>query len=532
MIRLTDLALPFDHADQDLIDLILRRLMVQRDQLISFNVVRKSIDARHKSSILAVYTIDAEVQDEPAILAALSADPHIAPAPCTDYQLPAVADLHNRRSPVIAGSGPCGLFAALILAQLGCKPILIERGKQIASRVKDVHDFWRQGILDPESNVLFGEGGAGTFSDGKLTTRIKDKHNRCGKVLRELVEAGAPTNILSDAKPHIGTDNLVGVIKNIRTTIISLGGQVRFETKLTDIETADGKIAAAVVNDSETIPTDTLVVALGHSARDTFAMLHSRGITMTAKPFSLGVRIEHPQSAIDSARYGRFADHPLLPPADYQLTCHCPNNRSAYTFCMCPGGAVIASASEAGTVVTNGMSRYLRNLPNANSALLVGVGPDDFDSAHPLAGIDFQRKWEQKAFALGGGDYYAPVQLVGDFCSDRCSRSLGDVRPSYTPGTTLCDLAGCLPDFVVETLRLAIPQMDTKLKGFASHDAVMTALESRSSSPVRILRDDTFQSAAVRGLYPAGEGAGYAGGIISAAVDGIKIAEAITSNRR
>ncbi len=528
MIRIRDITLPFDHKEEALASRILERLDIAGHQLLDFTIVRKAIDARRKNRIVAVYTVDVGVKNEPELLSMFSQDIRISAGPCMNYRLPTVGNVHSR-SPVVVGSGPCGLFVALMLAQLGFKSVLIERGKEVGSRVKDVRNFWRKGQLDPESNVQFGEGGAGTFSDGKLTTRIKDKYNRSRKVLEEFVRAGAPEEILYQAMPHIGTDNLVKIVKNLRNTIISSGGQVRFGTKLTGIEIKDGKVAGAIVNDSETIETETIVLALGHSARDTFEMLHRLGIPMEAKPFSIGVRIEHPQSLIDKAQHGKFASHRLLGPAEYKLVHHCGNGRSAYTFCMCPGGEVIASSSESGGIVTNGMSRYSRNHLNANSALLVGVTPQDFGSTSPLAGIEFQRKWERKAFETGGNNYFAPVQLVGDFFSGRPSNSLGEVCPSYTPGITPCDLAQCLPGFVVETLRLAIPQMDKKLRGFAKNDAVMTAIESRSSSSIRIVRDETFQSPAIKGLYPAGEGAGYAGGIISTAVDGIKIAEAISS---
>lgn len=527
MIRIRDIRLPFDHPEERLAGRVLERLGISECELVGFTVAHKSVDARRKNRILAVYTVDAELKDEAAVLCRFPEDIRISQTPSLEYQMPKVGSVSGR-NPVVVGSGPCGLFATLVLAQLGLRPLLIERGKEVGSRVKDVYRFWREGQLDPDSNVQFGEGGAGTFSDGKLTTQIKDKYNRSRKVLDEFVRAGAPEEILYQARPHIGTDNLVQIVKHLRHTILSLGGQVRFETKLTDIHIKDSAVAGVVLNGSEIFETDTVVLAVGHSARDTFEMLAQLGIPIEAKPFSIGVRIEHPQSLINTAQYGRFASHPRLEPADYKLVNHCENGRSAYTFCMCPGGEVIASSSEPGGVVTNGMSSYSRNRPNANSALLVGIGPQDFGGPGPLAGIEFQRKWEQKAFETGGGNYFAPVQLVGDFLAGRPSRSPGRVAPSYTPGTTLCNLAECLPEFVVETLRAAVVQMDKKLNGFAMHEAVMTAVESRSSSPVRIVRDEGFQSPAAEGLYPAGEGAGYAGGIISSAIDGIKIAEAIS----
>jgi uncharacterized FAD-dependent dehydrogenase len=420
MIRLRDVTLPFDHKPDALVARILKRLKISGQELHDFRIIRKSIDARRKNNIVAVYTIDVQVKNEPELLSRFSQDIRISLAPDMSYRMPAVGNMRGLR-PVVVGSGPCGLFAALILAQLGLKPLLIERGKDVKSRIRDVQNFWRNGQLDPESNVQFGEGGAGTFSDGKLTTQIKDKHNRSRKVLEEFVKAGAPEEILYQAKPHIGTDNLVKVVKNLRGEIISLGGQVRFGTKLTGIDIRGGKVAGVIVNDSENIGTDTIVLALGHSARDTFEMLHRLDIPIEAKPFSIGVRIEHPQEVIDKAQYGRPASGPVLGPADYKLVHHCGNGRSAYTFCMCPGGAVIACSSEAGSVVTNGMSFYSRNRPNANSALLVGVGPRDFASEDPLAGITFQRQWERKAFEAGGNNYFAPVQLVGDFLAGRPS---------------------------------------------------------------------------------------------------------------
>jgi uncharacterized FAD-dependent dehydrogenase len=529
MIRITDISLPFNHSPDALADKIFEHLKISKQQLIKFTVVRKSIDARHKSQIAAIYTVNVELENDSLNSPALPAKASIISAEDLKYKMPDASKITGT-SPIIVGSGPSGLFAALILAQLGLKPILIERGRDVASRIRDVHNFWNAGKLNTESNVQFGEGGAGTFSDGKLTTQIKDKFNRCTKVLEEFVKAGAPEEILYNSKPHIGTDNLVRIIKNIRSEIISLGGEVRFQTKLTGIKIISSKIAGAVINDSETIETNSIILALGHSARDTFDMLNQLNIPMQPKAFSIGVRIEHPQQLIDKSQFGRFAGHPALGAADYKLVHHCPNGRSAYTFCMCPGGEVIASSSEPGQIVTNGMSHYSRNHPNANSAILVGITPTDFKNEHPLAGMEFQRKWESMAFKAGGENYFAPIQLVGDFLAGKASKSIGQVRPTYTPGVTPTDISRCLPDFVADTIRFAIPEMDKKLKGFAMNDAVMTAVESRSSSPVRIIRDETFQCPAVKGLYPAGEGAGYAGGIISAAVDGIKVAEAVVLN--
>ncbi len=529
MIRLREIALPFDHKPEELAEAVARKLDLPLAELGEMRIVRKSIDARKKNHILAVYIVDIETADQAGVLARLIDNPHIGPAPQMDYNFPAYTTA-DKKSPIVVGSGPCGLFAALLLAQAGAKPILIERGKQVKSRIQDVNTFWQRGVLDPASNVAFGEGGAGTFSDGKLTTQIKDKHGRVQKILSELVSAGAPEEILYESRPHIGTDYLVKVVKNIREKIIALGGQVRFETQLTGLIIRNGQLAGAVVNNGETLETGTLILALGHSARDTFEMLHTHGVAMEPKALSIGVRIEHLQSLIDKSQYGRFAGHPQLGAADYKLVHHGRTGRSAYTFCMCPGGEVIAASSEPGGIVTNGMSRYARKQPNANSALLVGITPEDFGSSAPLAGIAFQRTWEQRAFVVGGSNYFAPAQRVGDFLADKTSVSLGAVAASYTPGVTLCNLADCLPGFVVETLREAIAALDNQLHGFAMPDAVMTAVESRSSSPLRILRDESFQSISIRGLFPAGEGAGYAGGIISAAVDGIKAAEAVCAS--
>jgi uncharacterized FAD-dependent dehydrogenase len=528
MIRVQELTLSFDHTPQDLRKAVSKRLRLSKQDVLDMKLVRKSIDARQRNRIVAVYTLDVTVRHETEVLATHSKNPKLTSAPDAQYIMPKPGS-RPELSPVIVGSGPCGLFATLILAQLGFKPLLIERGKDVRARIRDVNRFWRHGELALNSNVQFGEGGAGTFSDGKLVTQIKDKHHRSRKVLEEFVKAGAPEDILYQAKPHIGSDRLVHVVKRLRDTILTLGGEVRFETQLTDLTIADSHVTGLTVNQADHIDARVVVLALGHSARDTFERLYHLGVPIQAKPFSMGVRIEHPQSLIDQAQYGRYAGHAALGAADYRLVHHVDQERSAYTFCMCPGGQVIGAASEPGRLVTNGMSHHARNLLNANSALLVGIRPDDFGSSDPLAGMAFQRDWEAKAFSLGGGRFQAPVQCVGDFLAQRPSRQLGQVVPSYEPGTTCCDLRGCLPDFVARTLYQALPELNKKLKGFAMHDAVMTALESRSSSPIRILRDEAFQSPRVRGLFPAGEGAGYAGGIISAAIDGIKVAEAIAA---
>ncbi len=430
------------------------------------------------------------------------------------------------KRPVIVGTGPSGIFGGLILARMGYRPILLERGECVEKRVKDIELFWESGKLNLESNVQFGEGGAGTFSDGKLNTLTKDPRGR--KVLEEFVLHGAPREILYVNKPHIGTDILRRVVINMRKTIISLGGDVRFNSKLTDLIIEKGRLKSIIINDEEEINTDLLLMCLGHSARDTFDMLYKRGVEIQQKAFSIGVRIEHLQDMIDSVQYGKFAGNKNLGAADYKLAGHFENKRSAYTFCMCPGGEVVAASSEENRIVTNGMSYYKRNKENANSALLVGVNPEDFESNHPLAGVEFQRKWEGLAFKSGGGNYIAPVQLVGDFLAGIPSTSFGTVKPSYTPGVKLTDLRECLPDYVTETIKMALIEFNKKLGGFSSSDAIMTGVETRSSSPIRINRDERYESN-IKGIYPVGEGAGYAGGIVSAAVDGIRVAEQIAS---
>jgi hypothetical protein len=429
----------------------------------------------------------------------------------------------------VIGTGPCGLFAGLILAQMGFRPIILERGKEVRERTKDTWGLWRKHELNPESNVQFGEGGAGTFSDGKLYSQVKDPKHYSRKVLHEFIKAGAPPEIEYVSKPHIGTFRLVGMVEVMRANIIALGGEVRFQSRVTDIEIDHGQVQGVTLASGERIATQHVVLAIGHSARDTFEMLHQRGVYLEAKPFSIGFRIEHPQSLIDRARFGRNAGNPLLGAADYKLVHHASNGRSVYSFCMCPGGTVVAATSEEGRVVTNGMSQYSRNERNANSGIVVGITPEDYPG-DPLAGIEFQRKWESRAFELGGGNYNAPGQLVGDFIAQRPSSKLGAVLPSYTPGVTLGDLATALPDYVIDAVREALPAFEKTIKGFAMHDAVLTGVETRTSSPVRIKRDESYQSLNTKGLYPAGEGAGYAGGIMSAAIDGIEVAEAVALN--
>ena len=528
MLRLTELRLPLDHDEADLRAAIIQRLGIQANTLINFTIFRRGIDARKSHVIVFTYTLDIEVANEAGITARLKNDPHLKPAPDTTYHFVAHSPQKGLPTrPVIIGMGPSGLFAGLILAQSGFKPLILERGKAVRERTKDTFDLWRKGILDPESNVQFGEGGAGTFSDGKLHTQIKDPKHYGRKVLEEFVKAGAPPEILYVSKPHIGTYRLVGMVEKMRAAIQALGGEIHFQSRVDDIEIRDRQVRGIVLASGEHIATSHLVVAIGHSARDTFEMLHRRGISMEAKPFSIGFRIEHPQSLINQSRHGKNADNPLLGAADYKLVHHAGNGRSVYSFCMCPGGTVVAATSEPGRVVTNGMSQYSRKERNANSGIVVGVAPADYPGG-PLAGMEFQRFWESRAFELGGGNYQAPGQLVGDFLAGRPSTALGSVQPSYTPGVLLGDLSTALPDYAITAIREALSAFAKKIKGFDLADAVLTAVESRTSSPVRINRnDDDLQSVNTRGLYPTGEGAGYAGGILSSAVDGIKVAEAV-----
>jgi uncharacterized FAD-dependent dehydrogenase len=535
VLRITELKLPLDHTDDDLKAAILKRLGVDAADLVGYTVFRRGYDARKRSDIVFIYSVDVELRQESVVVARRAGDAHIRPTPDMRYRYVAQAPAGFTNRPVVIGAGPCGLFAALILAQMGFRPILLERGKEVRERTKDTWGLWRQGKLDPESNVQFGEGGAGTFSDGKLHSQIKDPGYRGRKVLTEFVAADAPPEIMYVSKPHIGTFRLVRVVENMRATIESLGGEIRFQSRVADFDiernaNGQGQMRGVVLASGERIAADHVVLAIGHSARDTFKLLFERGVHLEAKPFSIGVRIEHPQMLIDRARLGSAAGHPLLGAADYKLVHHCDNGRSAYSFCMCPGGQVVAAASELGGVVTNGMSQYSRAERNANAALVVGIEPKDFPGdarTNPLAGIEFQRQWEEAAFKAGGGTYAAPAQKVGDFLAGRPSTELGSVQPSYTPGIHLTDLAACLPGYVVDALREALPAFDKQIHGFAMADALLTGVETRTSSPVRVTRDERFESVNTRGLYPGGEGAGYAGGILSAAVDGIRAAEAV-----
>lgn len=530
MLRLTDLQLPLDHSEDALKQAILTQLCIREEDLLRYTIFRRGYDARKKTAIVLIYTIDAEVVDEQAVLQR-QRTPRIKPTPDTGYRHVAQAPADLKRRPVVIGTGPCGVLAALILAQMGFRPIIIERGKAVRERTKDTWGLWRKRELHPESNVQFGEGGAGTFSDGKLYSQVKDPKHYGRKVLTEFVKAAAPEEILYVSKPHIGTFRLVKMVEQIRETVEALGGEYRFGTKVSDLDIADGKVRGLTVSTpdggSDYLETDHVVLAIGHSARDTFQMLHERGVYMEAKPFSIGFRIEHPQSLIDRCRFGPFAGNEILGAADYKIVHHCKNGRSVYSFCMCPGGTVVAATSEPGRVVTNGMSQYSRNERNANSAIVVGITPADYPG-HPLAGMDFQRQLESRAFDLGGGNYDAPGQLVGDFLAGRPSEEFGAVLPSYKPGVHLGDLSTALPDYAIAALREALPAFDKQIRGFAMPDALMTGVETRTSSPVRIKRrDDDLQSLNVRGLFPAGEGAGYAGGIMSAAIDGIRVAEAV-----
>jgi uncharacterized FAD-dependent dehydrogenase len=525
MLRLSDIKLPLGHPPEALKAAVLKRLKLPASQLKSLTVARRGHDARNKQAIVYIYAVDLEVADEAALLASAPKGVKLAPTPDTAYRPVAKAPARFQR-PLVVGAGPCGLFAALILAESGFRPIILERGKLVRARTKDTWGLWRRSQLNPESNVQFGEGGAGTFSDGKLYSQIKDPRHLGRKVLREFVAAGAPEEILTEAHPHIGTFRLVTMVESIRAKIESLGGEYRFESKVTDLLLdAERRLGGVRLESGAEIASAHVVLALGHSARDTFEMLYERGVAIEAKPFSIGFRIEHPQSLIDKARFGRQVRE--LGAADYKLVHHASNGRSVYSFCMCPGGTVVAAASEPGRVVTNGMSQYSRAERNANAGIVVAITPEVDYPGHALAGIALQRRWEEAAFHAGGGTYAAPAQLVGDFLAGRASTALGPVVPSYRPGVTPTDLSACLPDYAVTAIRDALPAFGRQIRGFDRDDAVLTGVETRTSSPIRIRRGEDFQSLNTPGLYPAGEGAGFAGGILSAAVDGIKAGEAV-----
>ena len=545
MLRLTEIKLPLEHTETDLAAAIVDKLEISAEQLQGFSVFKRSYDARQQDNILLIYHLDVQLADELETqqLEKFVRQSFCRTSPDTSYQFVALADADfpnsEQQRPLVIGFGPCGILAALLLAQMGLRPIVLERGLEVRQRTQDTWKFWRKRELNTESNVQFGEGGAGTFSDGKLYSQIKDKRYLGRKVLTEFVKAGASAEILMLSKPHIGTFKLVKIVENMRAEITRLGGEIRFgqrvEALLCEPLPVDGndgdhsgqRVSGITLASGETLHSRHIVLAIGHSARDTFQMLFESGVYMEAKPFSIGFRIEHPQSVIDRARFGKCAGNPILGAADYKLVHHCKNGRSVYSFCMCPGGTVVAASSEAGGVVTNGMSQYSRNERNANSAIVVGITPQEDYPEHVLAGVDLQRKLEQLAFELGGADYSAPAQLVGDFLNDQSSTELASALPSYQPGIKLTDLSLALPAFAVAAIREAIPVFDKQIKGFAMADALLTGVETRTSSPICIKRGKAYQSLNTIGLYPAGEGAGYAGGILSAGIDGIKVAEAI-----
>jgi len=552
MLRLSDLQLPLDHTDEELQATILHKLGITADELQSFSLFKRSYDARKKHKILLIYQLDVVLTAvaEKRVLDQFANQLFVRPSPDTRYQFVAEAaedfPSESQQRPIVIGFGPCGMLAALVLAQMGLKPIVLERGQEVRQRTKDTWGLWREGKLNTESNVQYGEGGAGMFSDGKLYSQVKDKRHLGRKVLTEFVKAGAPEEIMYVSKPHIGTFKLVTMVESIRNDIIALGGEIRFGSKVETIhrqtgedqlskkqlsENESGQITGVTITSAsgerETLHSRHIILAIGHSARDSFQMLLEQGVYIEPKPFSIGFRIEHPQSVIDKARFGEQAGHPILGAADYKLVHHCKNGRSVYSFCMCPGGTVVAATSEEGSVVTNGMSQYSRNERNANSAIVVGIEPEKDYPEHPLAGIDLQRKLEATAYQLGGKNYNAPAQLVGDFLEDKPSTELGSVIPSYTPGVTLGDLSQALPEFAIQAIREAIPEFEKKIKGFSMADAVLTGVETRTSAPICIRRGKDYQNINTQGLYPAGEGAGYAGGILSAGIDGIKVAEAV-----
>ena len=529
MLRLTEVKLPLDHPEEAIETAILKKLQIAPKELIRYSIFKRSYDARKRNEIIFVYILDVETTQEKRLLQRFKKDPHVMVTPDTRYHPVAQAPSNLATRPIVIGAGPCGLFAGLLLAQMGFRPLILERGKPVHDRSVDTFGFWSKRKFNPESNAQFGEGGAGTFSDGKLYSRVKDANRHGRKVLEELVNAGAAPEILYINKPHIGTYRLVKIVENMRHTIESLGGEIRFQSRVETIDIENRQVRGVTLATGESIRSEHVILAVGHSARDTFEMLHRQGVYIEPKPFSIGFRVEHPQSVIDQCRLGTQAGHPVLGAADYQLVHHCSNGRSVYSFCMCPGGQVVAATSEVGRVVTNGMSQYERSGKNANSGIVVGITPEDYPGS-PLAGIDFQRRLEERAFELGGGTYEAPGQLVGDFLAQRPSTEFGAVKPSYRPGVHLCDLSPSLPDYAIAAIREALPAFDKQLPGFAMRDAVLTGVETRTSSPIRIKRKEDYQSLNTVGLYPAGEGAGYAGGILSAGIDGIKVAEAVALN--
>lgn len=526
MLRLTEVKLPLDHTEADLQSAILKKLAIAPTDLIRYTVFKRSYDARKRGAISFVYIIDVETPKQKHLLQRFKRDVHVVTTPDTTYRYVTHAPSRLAARPIVIGCGPCGMFAGLLLAQMGLRPLILERGKAVHDRSVDTFGFWSKAKFNPESNAQFGEGGAGTFSDGKLYSRIKDAHHHGRKVLTELVNAGAAPEILYINKPHIGTYRLVKIVENIRHSIEALGGEIRFQSRVEILNIETGQVRGVTLTSGEYIPSKHVILAVGHSARDTFEMLDRAGVYIEPKPFSIGFRIEHPQAQIDECRLGSQTGHPMLGAADYSLVHHCSNGRSVYSFCMCPGGQVVAATSEVGRVVTNGMSQYERSGKNANSGIVVGITPADYPGS-PIAGIEFQRRLEERAFALGGGTYQAPGQLVGDFLRGKPSTKLGAVKPSYKPGVCLGDLSLSLPDYAIAAIREAIPAFDNQIKGFAMDDAVLTGVETRTSSPICIKRGDDYQSLNTKGLYPAGEGAGYAGGILSAGVDGIKVAEAV-----
>jgi uncharacterized protein len=531
MLRLTEIKLPLDHDESEIQSAILKKLAIPATALLRYSIFKRSYDARKKGRVMLVYIVDIETTQEKRLLQRFKKDPHVMIAPSMTYQPVSQAPSHLIDRPIVIGTGPCGLFAGLLLAQMGFRPILLERGKSVRDRSVDTFGFWLKKNLNPESNAQFGEGGAGTFSDGKLYSQVSDPQHYGRKVLTELINAGASPEILYINKPHIGTYRLVKIVQEMRAKIEALGGEIRFQQRVVDIDIHTSpesrQVRGVVLGSGEYIASNHVVLAIGHSSRDTFQMLLDRGVYIEPKPFSIGFRVEHPQNLIDQARFGPQAGHPILGAADYKLVHHCENGRSVYSFCMCPGGKVVAAASEPGRLVTNGMSEYARNESNANSAIVVGITPEQDYPEGPLAGIDLQRRLEEGAFVLGGGSYEAPGQLVGDFLSDRPSTTLGKVQPSYKPGVKLGDLSHSLPDYAIAAIREALVAFDQKIPGFAMADAILTGVETRTSSPIRIKRNETYQSLNTTGLYPAGEGAGYAGGILSAGIDGIKVAEAV-----